>query len=146
MDIFIVTAGIVVASLVLNALVTKWSTKRMLGLEVSVFKSVLVVATRSCAALLAGLAIGYLIKAGSSKENLPTDLVQIAGVIFVGALSFFVYWLTLGKVTGTKVHVWAMTKTVAVETGVMIAAVIALSLVISLVLVLAGIDITGTQR
>ncbi|MCG8061004.1 MAG: hypothetical protein N0E38_14420 [Candidatus Thiodiazotropha endolucinida] len=83
-------------SLAANALITRWSAKKVLGLEVSLVRSGLIVAGRSLAALLAGFAVGYAIRLGL-QGNVAHKAVQLAGMAMVALLSFFAYWALLGK-------------------------------------------------
>lgn len=123
-----------VLSVIANSIITRWSTKRVLGLNISVLSSYLIVLGRSLAALLAGLAIGYAVRIGflgDSKESF--DYLKIASMLLIACLSFFAYWFLLGKVSKTSISLWSMTKTVTAETGLLIVSVVGVSIVLSTV-------------
>lgn len=123
-----------VLSLMANAVITRWSTKRILGLDMSVMSSYLVVVGRSLAALLAGFAIGYAVRLGFLTENNgQIEYVKMAAMLLVACLSFLAYWVLLGKVSKTSISLWGMTKTVATETGMLAVSVVGVSIVLSTV-------------
>ncbi|MCG7883721.1 MAG: hypothetical protein AB2669_07235 [Candidatus Thiodiazotropha endolucinida] len=119
-------------SLAANALITRWSAKKVLGLEVSLVRSGLIVAGRSLAALLAGFAVGYAIRLGL-QGNVAHKAVQLAGMAMVALLSFFAYWALLGKMTNTSISFWGMTKTVATETVMLLVAAFGIAIVLSFI-------------
>lgn len=123
-----------VLSLMANAVITRWSTKRVLGLDMTVMSSYLVVVGRSLAALLAGFAIGYAVRLGFLTENNgQIEYVKMAAMLLVACLSFLAYWVLLGKVSNTSISLWGMTKTVATETGMLAVSVVGVSIVLSAV-------------
>lgn len=119
-------------SLAANALITRWSAKKVLGLEVSLVRSGLIVAGRSLAALLAGFAVGYAIRLGL-QGDVAHKAVQLAGMVVVALLSFFAYWALLGKMTNTSISFWGMTKTVATETVMLLVAAFGIAIVLSFI-------------
>lgn len=119
-------------SLAANALITRWSAKKVLGLEVSLVRSGLIVAGRSLAALLAGFAVGYAIRLGL-QGDVAHKAVQLAGMAMVALLSFFAYWALLGKMTNTSISFWGMTKTVATETVMLLVAAFGIAIVLSFI-------------
>lgn len=119
-------------SLAANALITKWSAKKVLGLEVSLVRSGLIVAGRSFAALLAGFAVGYAIRLGL-QGDVAHKAVQLAGMAVVALLSFFAYWALLGKMTNASISFWGMTKTVATETVMLLVAAFGIAIVLSFI-------------
>ena len=121
-----------VLSLAANATITRWSTKRVLGLEVSLVKSWLIVSGRSFAALLAGFAIGYAVRLGL-QGDVPYKAIQLSGMVLVSCLSFLAYWVLLGKMTNTSISLWGMTKTVAAETVMLVICVVGISIVLSII-------------
>ncbi|MBL4607585.1 MAG: hypothetical protein JKY01_07130 [Pseudomonadales bacterium] len=121
-----------VLSLAANATITRWSTKRVLGLEVSLVKSWLIVSGRSFAALLAGFAIGYAVRLGLQGDA-PYKAIQLSGMVLVSCLSFLAYWVLLGKMTNTSISLWGMTKTVAAETVMLVICVVGISIVLSII-------------
>ena len=121
-----------VISLAANAIITRWSTKRVLGLEVSLVKSWLVVSGRSFAALLAGFAIGYAVRL-ELQGNASYKVIQLSGMLLVSCLSFLAYWVLLGKMTNTSISLWGMTKTVAAETVMLVISVVGISIVLSII-------------
>lgn len=127
-----------VTSLLLNALVTKYSAKKVLGIELSFLKSNLVVLGKSLAMLLAGFCVGYGIKLGfDGKTELKS--VKLIALSSVTLLSFFVYWFLLGKISETRISFWGMTKTVITETSIMIGAIIGISLILAIFITLFGL-------
>lgn len=123
-----------VLSLMANAVITRWSTKRVLGLDMTVMSSYLVVVGRSLAALLAGFAIGYAVRLGFLTENNgQIEYVKMAAMLLVACLSFLAYWVLLGKVSKKSISFWGMTKTVATETGMLAVSVVGVSVVLSTV-------------
>ncbi len=123
-----------VLSLMANAVIIKWSTKRVLGLDISVMSSYLVVMGRSLAALLAGFAIGYAVRLGLLTENNDQiEYVKIAAMLLVACLSFLAYWILLGKASKTSISFWGVTKTVATETVMLAISVVGVSVVLSTV-------------
>ena len=118
-------------SLVANALVTRWSAKRVLGIEVSLLKSGLIVTGRSLAALLAGFAIGYIIRLSIQSGDNSHQAVQIMGMGIVALLSFGAYWALLGKITNTSISLWGMTKTVATETVMLVVTAFGIAIILS---------------
>lgn len=126
-----------VLSLAANAIIARWSAKKVLGLDVSLVRSMSIVAGRSFAALLAGFAIGYAIRLGLAEDSgTAQNTVQMIGVGAVALLSFLAYWLLLGKMTGTNISLVGMTKTVAVETGMLFACAFAIAIIMSTMFVL----------
>ncbi len=121
-----------ILSLAANAIITRWSTKRVLGLEVSLVKSWLIVSGRSFAALLAGFAIGYAVRL-ELQGDVAYKAVQLSGMILVSCLSFLAYWVLLGKMTNTSISLWGMTKTVAAETVMLVISVVGISIVLSVI-------------
>lgn len=119
-------------SLAANALITRWSAKKVLGLEVSLVRSGLIVAGRSLAALLAGFAVGYGIRLGL-QGDVAHKAVQLAGMVVVALLSFFAYWALLGKMTNTSISFWGMTKTVATETVMLLVAAFGIAIILSFI-------------
>lgn len=119
-------------SLAANALITRWSAKKVLGLEVSLVRSGLIVAGRSLAALLAGFAVGYAIRLGL-QGDVAHKALQLAGMVVVALLSFFAYWVLLGKMTNTSISFWGMTKTVATETVMLLVAAFGIAIVLSFI-------------
>ena len=132
-----VIALLFVLSLAANALITRWSTKRVLGLDVSMVKAGLIVTVRSLAALLAGFSIGYGINIGliHNPEGQGQDAryAQMGAMALVACLSFLAYWAMLGKLTNSRISFWGMTKTVATETTLLVASVVGVSVVLSTV-------------
>jgi len=128
----LIIAALFIASLLLNALITRWSTKRILGIEVSWLKSTLIVAGRSLCALLAGFVLGFCIRLGLTGE-LDQNILQISAMVVVACLSFLAYWILLGKMTKTRISLWGMTKTVGTEAVMLSVTVIGISVVLSTV-------------
>ena len=126
----ITIAVLFVISMLLNAVITKWSTKRVLGMEVSWLKSTLIVTGRSLCALLAGFVLGFAIRLGLTGE-LDQNVLQITGMVIVAGLSFLAYWILLGKMTNTRISFWGMTKTVGTEAVMLSMTVIGISVVLS---------------
>jgi len=121
-------------SLVANAVITRWSTKRVLGLEVSLVKSSVIVVGRSLAAMLGGFAIGYGIKVGLLEGGeVNHKFIQLSGMAVVVVLSFVAYWVLLGKMTNTSISFWGMTKTVATETIMLVVVSVGIAIVLSVV-------------
>ena len=118
-------------SLGANALITRWSTRRVLGLDVSLLKSGTIVLGRSFAALLAGFAVGYAIRLGLQGGEIAHKVIQISGMGLVAVLSFLVYWVLLGKMTSTSISLWGMTKTVAAESVMLIVGSVGVAIVLS---------------
>ena len=134
-------AALFVLSMTVNVFITRWSAKRVLGLDVTVVKSGLIVLGRSLAALLAGFAVGYAIQLGfvpdgGGEGTVVARNIQMSGLMLVACLSFLVYWLLLGKMTHTQISLWGMTKTVAAESTMLVISVVGVSLVLSTLLVL----------
>jgi len=127
-----IVGGLFLISLVANAAITRWSTKRVLGINVSFIRSSLIVAGRSLAALLAGFSIGYVIRVGLQDET-PDKVVMLSSMTIVSLLSFFAYWLLLGKMTNTSISLWGMTKTVAAETVMLIVVSSGIAIVLSFI-------------
>lgn len=130
-----------VLSMAANVFITRWSAKRILGLDVPVVKSGLIVLGRSLAALLAGFAVGYAIRLGFASDGVGEGTVvartiQMSGMMLVACLSFLAYWLLLGKMTNTQISLWGMTKTVAAESTMLVISVVGVSLVLSTLFVL----------
>lgn len=117
-------------SLAANALMTRWSAKKVLGLEVSLFRSGLIVAGRSLAALLAGFAAGYVIRLGL-QGDVAHKAVQLSCMVVVALLSFFAYWALLGKMTNTSISFWGMTKTVVTETVMLLVIAFGIAIILS---------------
>lgn len=125
-------AVLFVISLVANAIITKWSAKRVLGLDLTNFSASLVVIGRSLAALLAGFSIGYAIRLGFLPEvEGDLEYIKLAMMLFVACLSFLAYWALLGRVSKTRISFLGMAKTVATETVMLVVSVVGVSLVIS---------------
>ncbi|MFC1337330.1 MAG: hypothetical protein G8D91_21915 [gamma proteobacterium symbiont of Clathrolucina costata] len=124
-------------SLAANAIITRWSTKRVLGLDVSLVKSGVIVVGRSLAALLGGFAVGYAIKVGllQGDVEVANKAIQLTGMAAVAALSFLAYWVLLGKMTNTSISLWGMTKTVATESVMLIVASVGIAIILSVVMV-----------
>jgi len=118
--------------MLVNALITKWSTKRVLGIEVSWLKSTVIVVGRSLAALLAGFVIGYAVRLGLTGE-IDQNAMKITAMFAVACMSFLAYWLLLGKITNTQISFWGMTKTVGTEAVMLSVTVIGISVVLSTV-------------
>lgn len=119
-------------SLGVNALMTQWSAKRVLGIQISVLKSGIVVLLRSLAALLAGFAVGYVIRIGLHGE-IADKGIQVAGMVVVSILSFLAYWVLLGRFTKSSITLWGMTKTVGAETAMLSLAAVGIAVVVSTV-------------
>lgn len=122
-------------SLLTNAVISKWSTRKFIGIELSLFKSGFLVLTRTLAALVAGFCIGYAVKVGFLGTG-DFKSLQIVGVLMVSLLSFFIYWILLQKVSGKKVQAIEMVKSVAAEAGVLAIGIIVLALILSTIFVL----------
>jgi hypothetical protein len=136
-----VVAILFVLSMAANALITRWSARRVLGLDVSVVKSGIIVLGRSFAALLAGFAIGYIIRlvfvTNGMEEVAGLSMnLQIGALAMVAGLSFLAYWVLLERVTNTNISLWGMTKTVATESVVLGVSVVGVSVILSAVFVL----------
>ncbi len=128
----IVIAVLFVVSMLVNAIITRWSTKRVLGIEVSWLKSTVIVIGRSFAALLAGFVIGYAVRLGLAGE-INQNAMKIAAMFVIASLSFLAYWVLLGKMTNTQISFWGMTKTVGTEAVMLSVTVIGISVVLSTV-------------
>ena len=127
-----IVGALFLLSLVANAIITRWSTKRVLGLEVSLVKSSVIIVGRSLAAMLGGFAIGYGIKVGLLEgEEIDHKFIQLSGMVTVALLSFIAYWVLLGKMTNTSISFWGMTKTVVTETTMLIIVSIGIAIVLS---------------
>lgn len=124
-----------IVSLAANALITQWSAKRVLGIDVSIVHSGVIVMGRTLAALLGGFAVGYAIRLGFQGDT-GNKAIQIAGMGAVAVLSFIAYWALLGKITKTSISLWGMTKTVATETALLVVSVIGIAIVLSTVFTL----------
>jgi len=123
---------IFVLSLIANAYVAQWSTKKVMGIDISLVNSGLVVTGRTFASLLAGFAIGYAINIGlTGNADSVEGMIKIMAMSIVSIFSFLVYWALLGKFTKTKISLWGMTKTAATETVVMLSSVVVISLILS---------------
>lgn len=127
-----------IVSLTLNALVTKYSAKKILGIELSFFKSNLVVLGKSFAMLLAGFCVGYAIKIGFNG-NTELKSVKLIALSTVTLLSFLVYWYLLGRISETRISLWGMTKTVFTETTIMIGSIIGISLILAIFITIFGL-------
>lgn len=131
MNELLVISALFLVSLLSNALVAKWSTEKVLGVDVSIVKSLFLVGTRSLAGLLAGFAVGYTVSF-IIQGDVQEDLLMFVAMVIVSFLSFGVYWLLLGRLTGKKISFWAVTKTVAAETIYMVVFIIALAIFLSI--------------
>lgn len=134
MSEILVLSVLFLVSLAANALVTRWSTKRVLGINLSVIKSGIIVLLRSLAALLAGFAVGYAIRVGSSGD-IADKGIQVVGMALVSLFSFLAYWVLLGRFTKSSISLWGMTKTVGTETALLVLASLGIALVVSVVFV-----------
>ena len=130
-------AVLFVLSMLLNAMITRWSAKRVLGIEVSWLKSTLIITGRSLCALLAGFVVGFAIRLGLTGE-LDQNILQIIGMVIVAGLSFLAYWILLGKMTNTRITFWGMTKTVGTEAVMLSVTVLGISVVLSTVFYMFG--------
>lgn len=130
--------GLFIISLLLNAIVTKYSAKKVLGIELSFLKSNLVVLGKSLAMLLAGFCVGYGIKIGfnGATELKSAKLIALSSVTL---LSFFVYWYLLGRISATRITLWGMTKTVITETGIMIGSIVGIALILAIFITAFGL-------
>jgi len=128
----VILSVLFLVSLGVNALITRWSAKRVLGLDISVIKSGIVVLLRSLSALLAGFAVGYAIRLGSNGEMADKG-IQVVGMGIVSLLSFLAYWVLLGRLTKSSITLWGMTKTVGTETALLIVAAVGIAVVVSTV-------------
>lgn len=124
-------------SLVVNAIIARWSANKVLGVKISLLRSGLAVGGRSLAALLGGFAVGYAIKVGAQGDA-PHKMIQIVGMLCVTGLSFLAYWVLLGKITNTSISLWGMTKTVATETLLLIVSAFGIALLLSAIFYLFG--------
>ena len=119
-------------SLAVNTVITRWSTKRVLGIDVSYFNSGIAVTGRSLPGLLAGFALGYAVRIGLQGDAATIDgALQIGAMVIISIFSFLVYWVLLGKLTGKEISLWGITKTAATETVVMIGSVFVIGIVLS---------------
>lgn len=135
----LVVAVLFIVSIGFNALIARYSTKKVLGIEMSFFKSSLVVIGRTLAALLAGFCVGYGVKVAFASE-VDMKWVQLTGLLLMTGLSFVAYWILLGKVTQTKIPFVGMAKTAIAETGLTIVSIIGVSVIISILLVLFNLQ------
>lgn len=136
MDNLVVVGLLFVVSTVGSALLQKWSTRKVLGIDISIFKSSILVLGRSLAALFIGFAIGYLIRI--LRADLDPDWIRLVGMGVVTVLSFLIYWILLGKLTKRQVSLVGMTKTVALEGVLLVCAVVAIALLLSLLMTVTG--------
>lgn len=126
-----VVGSLFLISLAANALVTRWSARKVLGIEVSIVKSISIVVVRSLAALLAGFSVGYGIRLFLQGEIIQQS-VQIIGVSIVAVLSFIIYWALLGKMTNTSISFLGMTKTVLTESVMLFGVAVGIAIFLSL--------------
>lgn len=134
----LIVAGLMVLSMVFNSMISRWSARRFIGIELSFMKANFLVLSRSLAALLAGFCVGYAIKLGfNSGEEMRG--VKIVGVLLMSLVSFFIYWGLMQKVSGKKIELLTMIKSVAAEAGVLIVSIVAISIVLSTIFVLLKI-------
>lgn len=127
-------------SLSVNAVISKWSAKKFIGIELSVVRSAVLVTSRTLAALVAGFCLGYAIKIGIiGKEHTEFKTFKLIGVLVMSTVSFFVYWFLLQKIGGKKIQLSVMVKSVAFEAGILLGGIIGIALLLSTVLVLTGI-------
>lgn len=131
----IVVGSLFLFSLGLNAFTARWSTRKVLGINLSWASSGLIVLGRSLAALLAGFAIGYAIRL-LLQGNVNQNILQLASMFVISILSFLAYWALLGKLSGKSISLWGMTKTVATETMVLVGSCTAIAIVLSTVIYL----------
>lgn len=120
-----------IASMLGNTVVAKYSTNKVLGIDISYMRSGFIVLARFMASLLAGFACGYALKVGFGIEQVEHKNFQILGMVAIASLSFLVYWLLLGKLTKSKISLWGMTKTFLTETTIMGAVAVILAIILS---------------
>lgn len=132
-----IVCALFLVSLGANAFITRYSAQRILGVEISLLKSGVVVFGRTLAALLAGFCVGLGLKVGFDA-NIDLKWVKLGALALMTSLSFIAYWFLLGKMSKTQISFWGMTKTAATETAIMIGAIIAIAFVLSILMLIFG--------
>lgn len=133
-----VVAVLFLLSIAANAILTKYSTSMVLGLNISLFRSSVIVAVRSFAALLSGYSVGYAIRLGLAQEQQANTNIQIAGMVLVSLFSFLVYWILLGKLSGSRISLVGITKTIAAETLLLLVSSAGVAIVLSILFAFFG--------
>lgn len=133
-----VVAVLFLLSIAANAILTKYSTSMVLGLNISLFRSGVIVAVRSFAALLSGYSVGYAIRLGLAQEQQANTNIQIAGMVLVSLFSFLVYWILLGKLSGSRIPLVGIAKTIAAETLLLLVSSAGVAIVLSILFAFFG--------
>lgn len=133
-----VVAVLFLLSIAANAILTKYSTSIVLGINISLFKSSIIVAVRSFAALLSGYSVGYAIRLGLAQEQQANTNIQIACMVLVSLFSFLAYWILLGKLSGSRISLVGITKTIAAETLFLLVSSVGVAIVLSILFAFFG--------
>lgn len=130
---------IFVVSLLVSAVLVRWSTRKALGIKLSFKRSIWLVLARTVVALIGGFALGNALRLANQEGLVEQKGVQIIVFCVIGMFSFLVYYFILGKISGQPVPLAGFAKSVGLETGTFMLLLIAFSFVVSTLLHLAGL-------
>jgi len=108
-------------AMMFNAIFTRISAERVLGLKLDMVRSTLLVAVRNLSALLCGFVFGFIIKQGMLGEFVLLSPMT-AGLVVVSALALIIYWGTLRTLGFNQITLFGVLKLVTLESILMVVA------------------------